>query len=94
MWDEDPRWQEGHWRTVVQGLKAVVAFAAVLSLVFGSWEPLVSVLTGLAAVVGVLFFAWVVPMWLLGNLIGLLISLARHPGSGPQSHDADSASCR
>lgn len=69
MWEEDPRWQEGHWRTVVWGLKAVVAFAALLSLGFSSWEPLVSVLAGLAAVIGVLFLAWVVPMWLLGNVI-------------------------
>lgn len=94
MWDEDPKWQEGHWRTVVWGLKAMVAFAALLSLVFGSWEPLVSVLTGLAAVVGVLFLAWVVPMWLLGQLIGRLTRLAKQPGSSPQSPDADSASCR
>lgn len=78
MWDEDPKWQEGHWRTVVWGLKATVAFAALLSLVFGSWEPLVSVLAGLAAVVGVLFLAWVVPMWLLGRFVKLVAKSLAH----------------
>lgn len=76
MWEEDPKWQEGHWRTVVWGLKAVVVFAALLSLVFSSWEPLVSVLAGLAAVVGVLFLAWVVPMWLLGKVVDQLARIA------------------
>lgn len=94
MWDEDPNWQEGHWHTVVWGLKAVVAFAALLSLVFGSWEPLGSVLAGLAAVVGVLFLAWVVPMWLLGQLIERLASLVTQPGSGSPKPDAGRAPCR
>lgn len=72
MWDENPAWHEAHWRTVVGSLKVIVAIAAGLSLVCGDWEPLVSVLGGLAAVVGVLFVAWVVPMWLLGKAMGWL----------------------
>lgn len=76
MWEEDPRWQEGHWRAVVWGVKALALSAALLSLVFGSWEPLVSVLAGLVAVVGVLFLAWVVPMWLLRKVIDQLARVA------------------
>lgn len=69
MWDEDPKVHQANWRTVVWALKATVVLAAGLSLLFGSWEPMVSVIAGLAAVVGVLFVAWVVPMWLLGTVI-------------------------
>lgn len=94
MWDEDPKVHQANWRTVIWALKATVVLAAGLSLAFGSWEPLVSVLAGLAAVVGVLILAWVVPMWLLGQLIGWLMRLVKQPSSSPQSPDADSASCR
>jgi hypothetical protein len=76
MWDEDPRRQEGHWRTVAILLKVTVAFAAGLSLVFGIWEPLVSALTTLGGAVGLLFVAWVVPMWLLGKMIEQLARVA------------------
>lgn len=69
MWEEDPRWQAGHWRAVVIVLKWAVASAAGLSLVFGDWNPLVPLLTVLGSVGGLLFVAWVVPMWLLGKLI-------------------------
>ncbi len=69
MWDEDPKWQEGHWRVIVGLLKVTVAFAAGLSLVFGIWDPLVYVLTVFGTAIGVLFVTWVVPMWLLGKLI-------------------------
>ena len=72
MWDENPAWHEAHWRTVVGALEATVVIAAGLSLLFGDWEPLVSVLSILATTVGVLFVAWVVPMWLLGKAIGWL----------------------
>ena len=75
MWEEDSKWQEGHWRTVVVLLKVAVGFAALMSLGYGTWEPLVSVLVGLATVVGILFAAWVVPMWLLGKTLEQLARL-------------------
>ena len=52
-------------------LKLTLGVAAALSLAFGTWEPLTSVLTLLAVAFGTIFLAWVVPMWLLGKSIEL-----------------------
>ncbi len=78
MWEEDPRWQEGHWRLVVGSLEVTVAFAVGVGLIFGIWDPLVSVLTIFGTAIGVLFVAWVMPMWLLGKLIERFARVTAH----------------
>lgn len=69
MWDEDPKVHEGNWRTITWSLKAAVALAAGLSLVFGTWEPLLGLMRVLEITVATLLVCWVAPMWLLGTVI-------------------------
>lgn len=84
MWDENPKCHEGYWRLIVVLLKSGVVVAAGLSLVFGIWDPLVSLLSSLATIFGVLFVAWVVPMWLLGKVITVICRARQSAGSQNQ----------
>lgn len=73
MWDEDPRVHDSNWRALVWLLKSAVVLAAGLSLVFGTWEPLLGLLGTLGVTVGALVFCWAAPMWLLGQLINRFV---------------------
>ena len=84
MWDENPKWQEGLWRALVRMLKATILFALGLSLLFGDWDPLFSLLAKLATFFSVLFVAWVVPMWLLGKVITAICRSRQSAGSQNQ----------
>jgi hypothetical protein len=73
MWDEDPKVHEAHWRTIVLSLRAAVALAAGLSVVFGTWEPLLGLLRVLGIATATLLVCWVAPMWLLGAVINRFV---------------------
>jgi hypothetical protein len=77
MWDEDPRFQEAHWRFVRGSFIALLVLAALLSLITWGWSPLKYLLGVFAVVFGALCL-YGGAVWLLAHSIKLTLKGFQH----------------
>ena len=76
MWDEDPRFQEAHYRFVVGSAGVITLLATLLSIVFWDWEFLQYWFTWLGVIVGALSL-YAASVWLIGHSLRLIIRFVR-----------------
>ncbi len=76
MWEEDPRWQEAHYRLVVGLLVFTLLIGNLLALVLQDWELFQYTWYGVALVVAPIL-AYGVIMWLIAQAVRGVYRLAR-----------------